>query len=52
MNYNSAGAAGTGGMLAVTGAGDLMWVLLAGFALIAAGGALLRVMPRREAEQS
>ncbi|MBM9458430.1 hypothetical protein JK386_00765 [Nocardioides sp. zg-536] len=34
-----------GGALALTGA-DLVWILLAVFALIAAGSALWRVIPR------
>ena len=38
-------AAGTG--LAMTGL-DIMWLLLAAFALVAAGGAFLQLVPRRE----
>lgn len=42
-------AAGIGsGALAYTGAGDIFWGLLAGFALLAAGTALLRIVPRKE----
>lgn len=41
-------ATGTGTTaLAVTGA-DMFWYVLAGFALIAAGMALLRILPRRK----
>ncbi|SDI25512.1 hypothetical protein SAMN04488693_1089 [Arthrobacter subterraneus] len=47
----SAAAAGLGsGALAYTGAGDIFWFGLAGFALMAAGMAVARIMPRREAE--
>lgn len=42
-------AAGVGsGMLAVTGAGDIFWLGLAAFALIAAGMALARIIPRKQ----
>jgi hypothetical protein len=36
----------TGGTLALTGPGNLFWMALAGFALIAAGSALMRIAPR------
>jgi hypothetical protein len=43
------GAVAVGGAgLAATGA-NLMWVVLAGFALVGAGSALLRLIPRRQA---
>lgn len=46
----SVAAAGMGsGALAYTGAGDIFWFGLAGFALMAAGMAVARIMPRREA---
>lgn len=38
-------AAGVTGGLAFTGV-NVLWVLLAGFALLAAGTALLRVLPK------
>ena len=45
----TAGAVGGGG-LAITGlAGELMWLFLSAFALIALGMAVLRTLPRREA---
>jgi hypothetical protein len=38
-----------GGVLAFTGGAlNAAWLVLAGFALIAAGGALWRIAPRRE----
>jgi len=40
-------AAGSAGTLAFTGS-NMIWFVLAGFALIAAGTALARVIPRRE----
>jgi hypothetical protein len=40
----SLGAGGAG--LAFTGA-NVMWLVLAGFALLAVGGALLRIVPLR-----
>lgn len=40
-------AAGTVGSLAFTGT-NVVWSVLAGFALIAAGSALGRIVPRRE----
>ena len=43
----SAVAAGSVGTLAFTGA-NAVWFALAGFALIAAGTALARMVPRRE----
>lgn len=42
----AAGATGAGA-LAYTGA-NVLWTVLAGFAFIAAGSALARVVPRRE----
>lgn len=39
-------AAGTAGTLAFTGA-NVVWSVLAGFALIAAGSAINRMRPRR-----
>jgi hypothetical protein len=43
--------AGTGaGALALTGANDL-WYGLAAFALIAAGSAILRIIPKKAAEE-
>jgi LPXTG-motif cell wall-anchored protein len=44
----SIGATVAGGMLPHTGI-DLLWLLLGAFALIAAGLAIWRVVPRREA---
>lgn len=42
-------AAGIGsGALAYTGAGDIFWVGLAGFALLATGMAVARMVPRSE----
>jgi LPXTG-motif cell wall-anchored protein len=46
--YQKAGAAfaaGTTGGLAWTGA-NVVWLMLAGFALLAAGAALVRIAPR------
>ncbi len=43
----SAGVAS--GALAYTGAGDFFWAGLAGFALLAAGMAIARMVPRSEA---
>lgn len=42
------GSVGVGSTLAFTGA-NVMWLALAAFALIGAGAALLRLVPRREA---
>jgi hypothetical protein len=42
------GAVGAAATLPFTGL-NLIWVLLAGFALIAAGIAILRVIPRKHA---
>lgn len=48
-NPSSPMAAGIGsGALAYTGAGDIFWVGLAGFALLAAGMAVARMVPRSE----
>ena len=44
----SVGATAAAGMLPHTGI-DLLWLLLASFALIAAGLAIWRVVPRHEA---
>lgn len=42
-------AAGAGGGLAATGMGpELLWMFLAGFALLALGMALWRMAPRRQ----
>lgn len=41
-------AAGGGAGLAATGM-NIVWIVLAGFALLGAGMALLRMLPRREA---
>jgi hypothetical protein len=42
-------AAGIGsGALAYTGAGDFFWAALAGFALLATGMAITRMVPRSE----
>jgi len=40
-------AAGTAGALAFTGA-NVVWLVLASFAMLAAGTAMSRIMPRRE----
>ena len=48
--YHHAGALGTGaaaGALPFTGF-NVIWFVLAGFALLAAGASLLRIAPRRE----
>jgi len=52
QKIGAAGAAGLTGGLAYTGA-SVLWLLLAGFALLAAGIALLRISPklRRAAEE-
>ncbi len=48
--YNNTGAAAGGGALAATGlaGGNLMWMFLAAFAMIALGMAVMRTIPRRE----
>ena len=49
--YSKSGALGsavTTGGLAATGM-NIIWVVLASFALLSAGLALLRIIPRREA---
>lgn len=46
---SSAGAGIGGGVLAATGA-DSLWLGLAAFALLAAGTAILRIVPRRQRE--
>lgn len=49
-NPSSPLAAGVGsGALAYTGAGDFFWAGLAGFALLATGMAISRMVPRSEA---
>lgn len=49
-NPTSPLAAGVGsGALAYTGAGDFFWAGLAGFALLATGMAIARMVPRSEA---
>lgn len=42
----AAGAAGSGAALAATGA-SFMWFALAGFALLAVGMALYRIVPKK-----
>jgi hypothetical protein len=45
-------AAGAGsGTLAMTGAGDVFWVALAAFALLALGLAIKRIIPVRATKQ-
>ncbi len=41
------GGAATGGVLASTGA-SVLWIVLASFAVIAVGAAILRVIPRKQ----
>jgi hypothetical protein len=49
-NVATSAGAGTGaGMLAMTGSNSL-WLALAAFALIAAGTAIMRIVPRRTRE--
>jgi hypothetical protein len=45
MNYNTATPPLAGGTLAFTGTNSL-WLALAAFALIAAGSAMMRIVPR------
>ncbi|GAA1030914.1 MULTISPECIES: hypothetical protein [Amycolatopsis] len=45
QKIGAASAAGMTGGLAFTGV-NALWLLLAGFALLAAGTALLRILPR------
>ncbi|WP_162834282.1 hypothetical protein [Amycolatopsis circi] len=45
QKIGAASAAGVTGGLAFTGV-NAMWLLLAGFALLAAGTALMRILPR------
>ncbi len=47
MYTGSATAAGTAGVLAYTGAGSVLWLILAGFTLIGVGFAALRLTPKR-----
>jgi LPXTG-motif cell wall-anchored protein len=42
------GSAATIGMLPATGF-SVLWFVIAGFALLMAGGALMRILPRRHA---
>ncbi len=57
MTYHNssalAGVAGVGSVaaLATTGPAGWLWMALAAFALIAAGTALLRIIPRRERQR-
>lgn len=46
-NHTAAPAAAgvTGGTLALTGAGDFIWLALAAFALVALGMAIKRIVP-------
>jgi hypothetical protein len=45
--YNKAGLAGAAGLTALPFTGlNWVWYLTAGFALVAAGAALLRVLPK------
>lgn len=50
--YNGAALSAIGGggaaTLAATGPTSMLWLALASFALIAAGAAVRRIMPRRE----
>ena len=47
--YHTAGAAGVGtAALATTGL-NILWLVLAAFALLGAGSALMRIVPKREA---
>jgi branched-subunit amino acid transport protein len=46
-NPTSVVAAGSTGALAFTGS-NVIWLILAGFAMIATGTALARIVPRRE----
>lgn len=51
MNYDGTGAAitaGTGGVLAMTGAPGVLWLALGAFALICLGSAIKRMIPVRE----
>lgn len=51
MASSATAGAGVSGVLATTGA-DVFWYALAGFALLAAGMAVLRIIPRRKARNS
>lgn len=47
--YNNASLAGAAGGLAMTGlTGNLLWLFLSAFALLALGMAVLRTVPRSE----
>lgn len=48
MYQTTAPLSGVGGALAYTGTNSL-WLALAGFTLIAAGGAVMRLVPRKTA---
>jgi hypothetical protein len=49
MYNNPAPIAGAGGLAATGLTGNLLWLLLAAFALVAMGLSLLRTIPKREA---
>jgi len=51
MNYNSATPPVVGGTLAFTGTNSV-WLGLAAFALIAAGSAMTRVLPKRRSARA
>lgn len=52
MYHQAAGASAVGvGTLAATGF-DSLWLGLAGFALVAAGAALVRIVPKRGATKT
>lgn len=47
--YNNSATLGAGGGLAMTGmTGNLLWLFLAAFAMLALGMAVLRTVPRSE----
>lgn len=48
MYNNPAPIAGAGGLAATGITGNLLWLLLAAFALLAMGFSLLRTLPKRE----
>ena len=48
MYNNPAPIAGAGGLAATGMTGNFLWLLLAGFALVAMGLSLLRTIPKRE----
>ncbi|MGV1009265.1 MAG: hypothetical protein ACOYBY_11750 [Dermatophilaceae bacterium] len=51
MNYNTATPPVVGGTLAFTGSNSV-WLGLAAFALIAAGSAMMRIVPKRRSAQT